>query len=181
MKILRTKCDFDWVTPFGALRTLPINCASDSSENWPYQYRWTKTVETTNPISTTELVSDTDPYFHEQGQSSSGQIILRAFFAYVATDDWIIEAELKAYPDVPWSDGDRSENVSLTAKLYDATTNLVESYLDTSNREGSTNLTLPATICPKVVWLNASIQPTGTPPPGQTGLPPCYAEITLTP
>jgi len=165
MSILRTKCDFNWTTPFGSSRNLPINCAYDSSETWPGMYRWTKTIGTTTPVTSTGL--DVGPGFQDNEACDEGQTVYRAFFAYVATEPFITRFELSASASPAW-DSDSPyrlrENISLTAKLYSPTTALLETFIDTDEHEAEGVFTLPATTCPKVVWLNASIQPTGSKP-----------------
>jgi hypothetical protein len=182
MSILRTKCDFDWTTPFGSVRTLPINCAKSNYETWPWKYWWTKTVESSPPIISTSELLDANASFYEEGQSVSGQVVLRCFFAYIATNTMQTSVTLNVSAEPPWDEDGGSyslrENRSLTAKLYNASTGLVESYIDTDARNAEQTITLPATTCPKVLWLNASIQPTGI-PPWQSYLPPCYAKITM--
>lgn len=146
---------------------MPINCADFNSETWPWQYWWTKTVGTTTPVSTS-AVAQSNASFDEQGNAVAGQTVLRGFFAYIATDPISASVNLSVSATPAW-DGDFGtyslrENRSLTAKLYDASSTLIESYIDTDARTASQTITLPATTCPKILWLNASIQPTGTPP-----------------
>lgn len=172
MRILRTKCDFDWTTPFGTVRTLPINCAYDSSETWASKFWYVRTIGTANP-NTVEFLSD-GPDIEFAEFCDEGQIVFRCFFAYVATDPITTNIELSATAAPPWNEDGTGyqlrENISLTAKLYDPSTSLIETYIDTDGHTASGAFTLPATICPKVVWLNASIQPTGI-PPWQPNLP----------
>jgi hypothetical protein len=167
MQILRTKCGFQWVTPFGASRTLPINCANNTGDSWPWKYWWTKTVGTSTPVSTS-AITQSNASFDEQGNALSGQTVLRCFFAYVATDPIEASVNLSVSASPPWEydsgEYTLNENISLVARLYDATTALIETYIDTDYRDAESSFTLPATVCPKVLWLNASIQPTGTPP-----------------
>lgn len=177
MRILRTKRDFNWATPFGASRLMPINCANSSSVNWQWYYWWTKTVNTSDPISTSGTLNSYAS-FYEEGQSAVGQIVLRCFFAYVATHPMQTTVNLSAFSEPAWVGDGLAENISLTCKLYDASTTLIESYIDTDYGEAEQTINLPATTCPKVLWLNASMQPTGI-PPWQSYLPPCYAKITM--
>jgi len=167
LPILRTKCDFSWTTPFGASRTLPINCANSDSETWPWQYWRTKTVGTNSPVSTSAVVRS-NASFDEQGDANAGQTVLRGFFAYVATDpiSASVNLSVSATPSWDFDSGSYSlrENISLVAALYSADGSQVASYINTDVRSVSQSIELPATTCPKVLWLNASIQPTGTPP-----------------
>lgn len=125
---------------------------------------------------------DANASFYEEGQSVSGQVVLRCFFAYVATHSMQTTITLDVFADPQWDEDGGSyslrENRSLTAKLYDASSTLIESYIDTDARNAVATITLPATTCPKVLWLNASIQPTGI-PPWQPYLPICFASIEM--
>jgi len=165
--ILRTKCDFNWTTPFGASRLMPINCASSNTDTWPWKYWWTKTVGTASPVSTSAVVQSSAS-LNQQGNADLGQTVLRGFFAYVATDPISASVSLSVSATPAWSfEGETyqlAENISLVAALYSANGSQVASYIDTNSRTASQSIELPATICPKVLWLNASIQPTGTPP-----------------
>lgn len=146
---------------------MPINCADFNSETWPWQYWWTKTVGTTTPVSTSAVVQSSAS-FDEQGNAVAGQTVLRGFFAYVATDPISASVSLSVSATPSWDldEGSYSlrENISLVAALYSADGSQIESYIDTDARTASQSIELPATTCPKVLWLNASIQPTGTPP-----------------
>jgi len=176
--ILRTKCDLQWATPAGATRTLPINCANKSSDTWPWSYFFTKTIGTDNPVNTSGTVQ-ANASFDIEAESDRGQSVLRGFFAYVATDPITASVSLSASATPPWNfDGENfvaRENIVLQARLYSATSELFETYINSTSHSANQNITLPATVCPKVLWLNVQIQPTGDAPDDD---PPIYLPAT---
>ena len=178
MQILRTKCDFQWVTPSNTLLTLPINCANHPGDSWPWEYFWTKTLGTDSPV-TTSNTEQAPASFSIDGSVSSGQTVLRGIFAYVATDPITASVSLSASATPPWDfdtgEWEARENKRLLARLYNATGGLIETFIDSDNGTAEATITLPATVCPKVLWLGAAIQPTGDDPEGD---PPVYLPFT---
>jgi hypothetical protein len=182
--ILRTKCSLQWVTPAGATRTLPINCANKSSDRWPWSYVTTKTTGTANPVSTSDTVQ-ADASFEIEANADRGQSVLRGFFAYVATDSITASVNLSASASPAWDidDGDfqARENIQLIARLYSASSESLQTYINKTDRSADATITLPATVCPNVLWLEAKIQPTGDAPEEDPpiNLPATTAKITF--
>ena len=166
MQILRTKCDFQWVTPSLTLLTLPINCANNPGDSWPWKFFKTQTLG--NPPQTQGGLQDGSGSFSIEASADAGQTVLRGIFAYVATNPIgaSVDISVSASPswDVETEKFTLRENRTLLARLYSADGGLLETYIDSDYRTASASITLPATVCPKVLWLGAAIQPTGTPP-----------------
>lgn len=166
MQILRTKCGFQWVTPSSTLLTLPINCANNPGDSWPWRYFKTQT--TGDPPQTQGGLQDGSGSFSIEAGAEEGQTVLRGIFAYVATDPIAASVSLSVSADPPWDVDEGTyelrENRTLLARLYSADGGLLETYIDSDYDTAEATITLPATVCPKVLWLGAAIQPTGTPP-----------------
>lgn len=166
MQILRTKCDFQWVTPSSTLLTLPINCANNIGDSWPWKYFKTQTIG--DPPQTQGGLQDGSGNFYIEASAEEGQTVVRGIFAYVATDPIQASVVLKVNADPPWDLDEGTyelrENRTLLARLYSADGGLLETYIDSDGYSEYAEFVLPATVCPKVLWLGAAIQPTGTPP-----------------
>lgn len=177
MRILRTKCEFDWTTPFGSVRTLPINCATSDSYTWPWQYFFTRTRNSYVPTSSSGTERSAASMYLEES-SDSGQSVIRGFFAYIATNPFYVSVELSASTSQPWFFDipfQARENILLVARLYSAKTELLETFINSVSPSESQSFQLPATVCPKVLWLSASVQPTGDAPDND---PPVYLPST---
>jgi hypothetical protein len=165
MQILRNKCDFQWVTPSSTLLTLPINCANNPGDSWPWRYFKTQT--TGDPPQTQGGFQDGSGSFSLEAGAEKWQTVLRGIFAYVATDPIGASITMSVSADPPWDidEGTYSlrENRTLLARLYSADGGLLETYIDSDYNTAEATITLPATVCPKVLWLGAAIQPTGRP------------------
>ena len=161
--ILRTSCQTDYFTPANTARRLFVNCAKHDSDVWPWNCFWTKTLNTKSPLLTSSNGYErTVASFTIQGAATRGQTVVRGMFAYVATESFTANIELSVSTEFTL---DR-DNVKLTAGLYKASDGaLITSFVDTASQFSVTQaITLPATICPAVLWLSAAIQPTGETP-----------------
>jgi hypothetical protein len=164
--ILRLGCQVDYLTPVGAQRKLFVNCADHDSDVWPWNYFWTKTLNTKAPLLTSSNgYVRSAPVFTVQGSSTLGQTVVRGMFAYVASEPFSANIALSVSKAFTLD----NDNVKLGAGLYSALKgDLVTSFVDTTaklltpeNSSATETILLPATICPLVLWLSAAIQPTG--------------------
>lgn len=166
MAILRTKCDFQWVTPSNTLLTLPINCANRAGDSWPWKFFKTQTIG--DPPQTQGGLQDGSGSFSIEANAEEGQTVLRGIFAYVATDPIEAYVNLSVSAEPPWDVEEETyelrENRTLLARLYSADGGLLETFINSEDNDAESMITLPATVCPKVMWIGAAIQPTGTPP-----------------
>jgi len=178
--ILRTKLDLDWGTTTGTgSLLLPIDCAVFDSNTWPWQYFWTKTLGTFSPVTTDDIERSTTSEFLVNGSHPSGQTVIRGIFAYIATDDIEASVSLSASSST-WEGGSRQKNITLLARRYNAaggSSGILETYISSTSGSASASITLPATVCPQVIWLGAAIQPTGE--DESNPLPSTQAEVTF--
>ena len=178
--ILRTKLDLDWGTTTGTgSLLLPIDCAVFDSNTWPWKYFWTKTLGTFSPVTTNAIVRESDSQFVVNGSHPSGQTVIRGIFAYVATDNISASVSLSASSST-WEGGSRQKNITLLARRYNyagGPSGILQTYISSTSGTASASITLPATVCPQVIWLGAAIQPTGE--DGLHPLPSTQAEVTF--
>jgi hypothetical protein len=176
------KCSVDFTTPAGGINKLPINCAVDDSEKWPWKYFYAKTLGTRiddqYPVSENGLLRGAGASFTVDGYDSKGQTVLRGFFAYVATNDITVSVTLRVNADGGDPGPNASENIKLIGRLYNPSGNdVVQEYFnETYANEVNESIILPATVCPKILWLGAAIQPAGY-NNGLEGLPITEASI----
>lgn len=161
--ILRTKCNVAYTTPSGSTLSLPVNCAVSDSDGWPWKYFWTKTLGTGSPQLSNGF-SRGLPFIVE-GNHESGQTVIRAIFAYIATDP--ISVTISALASGGYNFEDNQSNFQVTARLYTPAGGIVTTYFnegseqETGYTDASATIDLPATVCPKIIWIGASVQPTG--------------------
>mgnify|MGYP007086392881 CR=1 FL=1 len=167
--ILRTDCKVDYQTPSGGTLSLDVNCAGTDSLFWEWKYFHTKTIGTATPITsngTSRSLTIGSASFEDNEECPEGQTVMRAIFAYIADQDFSVnvELEVEGNPDTP------NLNPLLLARLYSATGGQVTEYINTTQKTASQTIILPATVCPKVLWLGVAIQPTvSIPLPATTG------------
>jgi hypothetical protein len=175
--ILRTECDASYITPSGSSLLLPVNCAKSDSDIWQWKYFWTKTIGTAAPKTTNGRERSPAASFDVEGESDVGQTVVRGIFAYIATDPISVNFQLSAYSkfaDEQEPTETSKDNVRIIAKLYDINGATIATYLDLTiqnsdpDAEYVGSAELPATVCPKVLWLGAAIQPTGSSPLPET-------------
>lgn len=166
MVILRTKCNYNF--PGGGEAgplTLPINHATQDSETWAWKYFWRKTLNSYAPITQEGGIAGGSGSFTLSG-SGTGQTVLRAAFAYISSQ--AVSCSINLSVTIGWWGPDETgrrnlqKNIRLMARLYTGSSS--QSLIDTTNASASITATLPATACPKVLWLAAQIQPTGEDP-----------------
>lgn len=161
-------CNLVWITPANSLLTLPINFSSSTGYAGPWKHFWTKTLGTYSPSLTNGFAEGVN--FSVNGSFNSGQTVIRGIFAYVATDPINVSVSLQAsssywepsqqYPNV-------RKNITLLARLYNQVggpSGLLQTFISSNSGSETLSFTLPATNCPKVLWLGAAIQPTGEDP-----------------
>jgi hypothetical protein len=175
--ILRTHCSVAYSTPAGgSTLNLGINCAAASSGTWPWKYFWTKTIGSgnTRPV-TTNATQEAGGSFNIDGDSDEGQVVLRGIFAYIATDPLSATIKCTAKMIVTQSTPPtNTANYALIARLYEPNGSLISSFFDENAQTKETTVTLPATVCPKVLWVGALVQPRGPLP-----FPSCQASISV--
>jgi hypothetical protein len=175
--ILRTNCSVDYTTPSGTTLKLGINCAAASSDTWPWKYFWTKTIGSGNTTpKTTSATQEAGGSFNVEGDSDEGQVVLRGIFAYIATDP--LSATITCNAKMIQSGSTTNPNTAtykLIARLYEPNGSQVTSFFDVSEKTKTQTVTLPATVCPKVLWVGAAVQPAGKLP-----YPTCEANISVT-
>jgi hypothetical protein len=166
-------CKVDYFSPSKSRTPLFVNCADNDSDLWPWNYFWTKTITTIPPV-TTNGTARTTAAFSVEGASTVGQTVVRGMFAYVATQPFVGAIDLSAWAEYTL----QRDNFKMLAKLYTLDGTLVSSFIDSVEASASAEVTLPATVCPLVLWLGASVQPTGA---TQTNpLPPTTASVQFT-
>ena len=176
------KCSVDFTTPAGGINKLPINCAVDDSEKWQWQYFFTKTlgtrIEDQYPVLENGILRGEGASFLIDAYGTKGQTVMRGFFAYVATDDIAVNVILKANLEGGDAGPNASDNIKLIARLYNSNGgDPVEEYFnETYSKEIEQSIVLPATVCPKILWLGVSVQPAGY-INGLAGLPTTEASI----
>lgn len=179
LPILRTHCDVEYTTPAGTPRTLPINCAKSDSATWPWKYLFVKTLGTASP-STTDGIERAPASFTVEGEtfegsSSSGQVVLRGVFAYIATDP--INVSITCELNMDGSQSIWNPNYESEALLDLPNGDTVQSFFKVNADYTSQTVTLPATVCPKILWVIAKVQPAG----GLLAeIPACSGSITVT-
>ena len=173
LPILRTDCDIEYTTPTGGKLNLPVNCAKSDSDTWPWKYFWTKTIGTEQPQVSNGFIRSSAS-IDESGESSTGQVVMRTIFSYIATHP--LPATIYCSANMSGSPSGFSPNYRLIAKLYKPDGSEVESYFDIAEGTKQVSVTLPATVCPKILWVGVAVQPFGAAPP----LPPCTANISVT-
>jgi hypothetical protein len=142
-----------------------------NSGTWPWQYFQTQT--TGDTPQTQGGLSTGSGSFVVEASSGEGQSVVRGFFAYIATDP--INATITANvtsthdPDEVVTPDNNGENRRLIARLYSPNGGVLATYFDTTSASASASIELPATTCPKVLWVGAAAQPYGfTPAPATT-------------
>ncbi len=63
---------------------------------------------------------------------------------------------------------------TLKAVLYEPSGAPVSTFFDVTDSNKSVSVSLPATVCPKILWVGAAVQPIGA-----DSLPPCEAKINV--
>lgn len=158
MGILRYLCQVPYVTPGGGTLNLPMNCAHTDTSAWNWKYFWTRTYNDP-PVTTNGIQRDSYGWVAHSGAATGGQTVLRAIYAYVSTEDVSVEIEMEA--DAGTYGG---QSKTLKAVLYDADgTEISVFFNETTVKTFTQTVTLPATVCPKVLWLGAAAQPTAIP------------------
>jgi hypothetical protein len=176
LPILRTECDVEYKTPAGNTLNLSVNCAKSDSNTWPWKYFWTKTIGTEEP-QLSNGTSRSAASISQEEDSSGGQVVMRTIFAYIATHP--LSATINCSAKMQQTQGSTSvfsPNYRLIAKLYELNGSEAESYIDAREENKEATVTLPATVCPKVLWVGVAVQPSGAAPP----LPSCSAKIFVT-
>lgn len=164
--ILKSKCSVPFVTPSGSTTNLPVCCASSDENSWPFLNFQVTTVGTDNPI--TESIISRGSSFQAQSMYI-GQTVIRAMFAYVATQSIIFNIQTKI---IGYIGGGFTSKISgpykMFARLYELSGAEVAEYISVEDNKESTStieeeeirtIQLPATVCPKVLWIFASYQP----------------------
>jgi hypothetical protein len=174
LPILRTKCSVDYTTPSNTTLNLPINCAASDSNDWPWNYFWTKTIGTATPILSNGT-SRASGSFQVDGKSVKEQVVIRGIFAYIATDP--LSATISCNALMQKREDDPPEldpKYTLKAVLYEPNGSPLSTFFDVTTSNASATVTLPATVCPKILWVGAAVQPIGA-----DSLPPCSAKIIV--
>ena len=176
--ILRSKCSVEYTTPAETSRTLPINCAKSDTEKWPWKYLFVKTLGTESP-NTTDGIERANASFTIEGEttagsSSSGQVVLRGVFAYIATDQ--INASIVCELDMEGGESVWSPNYEIEALLELPSGETVTTFFKVNEKYNSQTVTLPATVCPKILWVIAKVQPSGG---DISEIPACSGSITV--
>ena len=117
LPILRTDCDVEYTTPSGSKLNLSVNCAKSDSDTWPWKYFWTKTIGTEQP-KLSNGTSRSSASMSVDGASDTGQVVLRAIFAYIATNP--LSATIKSNVNMQESQSSTSKftpNYKLIARL----------------------------------------------------------------
>jgi len=157
MAILRYLCQVPYTTPTGGTLNLPMNCAHTDTSSWNWKYFFTKTVGDP-PVTTNGIQRDTSGWVAHTGSAQGGQTVLRAIYAYVSTEDVSVQITMEA--DAGTYGGQKKV---LKAVLYGADGSEISTFFDSKLATITQTVTLPATVCPKVLWLGASAQPTAIP------------------
>jgi hypothetical protein len=150
------------------LLTLDVNCADYDGDEWPWYFFSTETTGSGKDLNGDPVIPVTvggysrmDPATESATQtaySGLGQAVVRVIFAYIATDP--ISATIECSADT--ADTDIIDpNYRMIARLYEPNGALVEEFFDVNYSEESQTVTLPATVCPKILWVGAAAQPTG--------------------
>jgi hypothetical protein len=136
-----------------------VNCATSNTPEWPWNYFWTRTTATKPPVTVGGYLSS-DPSFIVEGAAPVGQTVVRGMFAYVATQAFNADIFLSASAAFTLA----ADNFKMNARLYKADGSLVSSFIESTESSASATISLPATTCPLILWLGASVQPTGETP-----------------
>jgi len=163
--ILRSLKTVSYTPPAGGNLDLFVNCAITDDESWHWKYFWTQTVGTGTPVTTNGFERSESAYVTRDASASAGQTVLRAIYAYVATKSINLNINLEADA--------AGINTTLIARLYSPNGTTVETFHSSNSDSFSGTITLPATVCPKILWLGAASQPSGVSP-----LPATSCEIT---
>ena len=178
LPILRTHCDVEYYTPGDSIRIMPINCAKSDSETWPWKYLFVKTLGTDPAITTDGFERAPASFTVEgetfQGSSSSGQVVLRGVFAYIATDP--INVSIECELNMEGSQSVWNPNYYIEALLEEPSGDTVQTFFSVQADYKSETVTLPATVCPKILWIQARVQPSGGP---LVDIPSCSGSITV--
>jgi hypothetical protein len=157
MAILRYLCQVPYITPGGGTLNLPMNCAHTDTSSWNWRYFHTKTIGDP-PVTTNGIQRDTSGWVAHTGSAIQGQTVLRAIYAYVSTEDVSVQITMEA--DAGTYGGQQK---SLKAILFNPDGSEITTFFDSNVAEITQTVTLPATVCPKVLWLGAAAQPTAIP------------------
>ena len=175
-------CHINWKTPTNTFLYLPVNHLSYGGYTNPFRYFWTHTrgeFKNKCPFSTERRDNgywQSAPSFEVSANSfyeGGGQTVIRGIFAYRSPDPILVNVSFKAKAEPPWTNNDppfeppisKNENITFLARLYSQEGGLEKTYLEEYNsRKKEIEFYLPATECPKVLWLGAAIQPTGDAP-----------------
>lgn len=158
--ILRTNCSVAYTTPSNTILNLPINCANSNTTEWPWKYFKTSTTGLKPPVTQPEYRTS-DSTMDVRESSAFGQAVVRGMFAYIATDPMTLNITMRSYFYLGEA-GETAKTIFI-AKLYDPAGGTIETYKDLtldsySNFTEVNGAILPATVCPKILWVGASIQ-----------------------
>lgn len=154
--ILRSEQTVSYRPPAGGNLNLFVNCAITDTDSWHWKYFWTQTIGTGTPVTTNGYERSESAYVTKDASAFQGQTVLRAIYAYVATKSIKLDIELEA-------DAGNS-NTTIIARLYEPNGTAVETFHSSNGTSFSGIVTLPATVCPKILWLGAAAQPSGVSP-----------------
>lgn len=189
-RILRSMCSINFKTPLGGGITLPVNCANNSDSRWPWKNYWAKTVGSgkTTPVNTGGIEQNNFSFNYED-TSPEGQVVIRAAFAYIATQPIYggLNVSVKMNDDGGTPDdggggysgyggtgenytssssssstGIWNPNYEIKGSLHDSTGAAIETLFDTTDEFAEERIVFPATSCPKILWVFAKAQPSTT-------------------
>lgn len=179
LPILKTHCSVAYTTPSNTTLNLPINCANSNTTKWPWTYFRTTTTGLHPPV-TVGGFQQSDPFF-SVFVDGSGQAVVRGIFAYIATDPMTVNITMGSSYYLGEPPYGNTSTTKFIAKLYDPSGGEIETYKDSIEtgyaQQTQVSGVLPATVCPKILWVGVSIQPAGT---GDLLSPSANLEVSVT-